>query len=307
MFRWSANALAGAMTGRLPPDVPIIPSGYTIVPADDPKRLIPRGVPVARLSEESVDGVGPDLKEIWLNQLTFKTDPDGTGCPYGAHVRRANPRSADLPLGTHGPVARLMRTLGFASRHPHDDLVASTRFHRILRRGREYIAEPGRGSAETQHIEERGLRFVCLNANIARQFEFIQISWLANAKFNGLDEDDPLVGNRAKLMTGAAVDTFTRPQDSGLPCRVHGLPQFVKVNGGAYFFMPGIAALRYIARCLRESACAGGPENTSLPFGSMCGVPFMVWRSRRNSQYMRRRARLWLPSGRCSAMQCHGV
>ena len=30
---------------------------------------------------------------------------------------------------------------------------------------------------------------------------------------------------------------------------------------------------------------------------------FMVWRKRRNSQYMRRRARFWLPSGRCSAIR----
>jgi hypothetical protein len=29
---------------------------------------------------------------------------------------------------------------------------------------------------------------------------------------------------------------------------VHGLPQFVTVRGGAYFFMPGLSALRYIAQ-----------------------------------------------------------
>jgi hypothetical protein len=30
--------------------------------------------------------------------------------------------------------------------------------------------------------------------------------------------------------------------------RYAGLPQFVHVHGGAYFFMPGLAALRYLAR-----------------------------------------------------------
>ena len=35
--------------------------------------------------------------------------------------------------------------------------------------------------------------------------------------------------------------------DDGLPCRLHGLPRFVTVHGGAYFFLPGLAALRYIA------------------------------------------------------------
>ena len=94
----------------------------------------------------------------------------------------------------------------------------------------------------------QGLRFICLNANISRQFEFVQASWLANPKFEGLDESDPLVGNRLPLSTGAPSDAFTRPQQSGLCRRSAALPQFVQVHGGAYFFMPGISALRYLAR-----------------------------------------------------------
>jgi deferrochelatase/peroxidase EfeB len=234
--------LAGAMTGRMPADVPVIPSGYSIIAADDPTWVLPPGSPVACLSEDNLDGIGPQLKDVWLNQFTFKNDLDGTACPYGAHIRRANPRNADLPEGTRGWIGRLIRALGFASTHPHDDVLASTRFHRILRRGREYVSD-GQGAAE-----ERGLRFVCLNANIARQFEFIQTSWLANPKFNGLNEDDPLVGNRAPLLGGEAVNTFTRPLDSGLPSRTFDLKQFVTVRGGGYFFMPGLSAMRFIAQ-----------------------------------------------------------
>jgi deferrochelatase/peroxidase EfeB len=238
------RALAAAMTGRMPADLPVIPDGYSIIEADDPERIIPRGGPVARLSQDNVEGVGPGLKDVWLNQFTFRNDPDGTACPYGAHIRRANPRNADLPEGTRGWIGRLIRTLGFARTHPHDDLLASTRFHRILRRGREYESEAqADGSAEDQ-----GLRFVCLNANIARQFEFVQTSWLANPKFNGLNEDDPLVGNRAPLFTGEAADSFTRRRDSGLSSRANHLEQFVTVRGGGYFFMPGLSALRFIAQ-----------------------------------------------------------
>lgn len=236
--------LAAAMTGRMPADLPVIPGGYSIIEADNPERIIPRGGPITRLSQDNVEGVGPSLKDVWLNQFTFRNDADGTACPYGAHIRRANPRNADLPEGTRGWIGRLMRTLGFARTHPHDDLLASTRFHRILRRGREYESEaqPG-GSAE-----DLGLRFVCLNANIARQFEFVQTSWLANPKFNGLNEDDPLVGNRAPLLAGEAADSFTRPRDSGLSFRANHLEQFVTVRGGGYFFMPGLSALRFIAQ-----------------------------------------------------------
>jgi hypothetical protein len=37
------------------------------------------------------------------------------------------------------------------------------------------------------------------------------------------------------------------PQAEGADRRVEGLPQFVTVLGGAYFFLPGIRALRYLA------------------------------------------------------------
>ena len=93
------------------------------------------------------------------------------------------------------------------------------------------------------------MRFVCLNANISRQFEFIQTAWLANPKFDGIDERDPLVGERGATGPGATVaNTFTQPQENGLNRRVTGLGDFVIVRGGAYFFMPGMSALRYISR-----------------------------------------------------------
>jgi hypothetical protein len=97
-------------------------------------------------------------------------------------------------------------------------------------------------------VVHQGLRFISLNANISRQFEFIQASWLVNPKFEGLDEGDPIVGNRLPLLSGRRSNTFTRPMPNGLCGRYAGLPQFVHVRGGAYFFMPGISALRYLAR-----------------------------------------------------------
>jgi Dyp-type peroxidase family len=219
------------------------------------------GDPIVPLSEGAVEGVaeeadeGKRIADLWRNQFTYDADPDGTACPFGAHIRRANPRNADLPAGTRGPISRLMRVLGFGGKRPRDDVIASTRFHRILRRGREYGEElmPERALKSERDEGKRGLRFICFNANIARQFEFIQTSWLANPKFDGANEGDPLIGNRVPLWAGAATDTFTRPQDSGVNCRIAGLHQFVTVHGGAYFFMPGISALRYLARAPRKS------------------------------------------------------
>jgi len=243
--REDRDKVAAATVGRPPLDIPIAPSDTHLVPNDKANRTIPPGDPIVPLSGDAIPGVGPDPEDIRRNQFTFHSDVDGTACPYGAHIRRANPRNADLPEGTRGVFARLIRILGYGRRNPHDDLIASTRFHRILRRGREYVLETDEGGNRSA---QRGLRFICLNANISRQFEFIQAAWLANPKFEGLDEGDPLVANRTPLSTSRPSDTFTRPQPSGLCRRSAALPQFVRVRGGAYFFMPGISALRYLAR-----------------------------------------------------------
>ncbi len=151
-------------------------------------------------------------------------DPDGFACPIGAHIRRSNPRdSLDPKPGTSASVSINHR-------------------HRILRRGRAY------GAGDSSVATTQGLYFVCLNSNLARQFEFIQHSWLNDPGFNLLDDAaDPLVGTR-----NGYGGTFTVPARP-IRRRYRELPQFVRVRGGAYFFLPGINALRFIAqRPLRD-------------------------------------------------------
>jgi Dyp-type peroxidase family len=151
-------------------------------------------------------------------------DADGLRCPLGAHVRRTNPRdSLDPDPGSQASVDVGNR-------------------HRLLRRGREY--GPLIGDDLTTVVDdgaERGLHFVCLCANIARQFEFVQHTWANNPKFDGLYEDpDPLVGPHDQSTC------FTIPRKP-VRTRFTGLPQFVTVVGGAYFFLPGIKAILYLA------------------------------------------------------------
>jgi Dyp-type peroxidase family len=158
-----------------------------------------------------------------------QADPDGLRCPLGAHIRRAHPRdSLDPEPGT-------------------ERSIAVDRRHRIVRRGRSYgpqatpeelFAAPA-GADE----QERGLHFISVNANISRQFEFLQQTWLNNPKFAGLyDDADVIVGRAAD--GGASFTVQGRP----VRRRLVDVPRFTAVRGGAYLFMPGLAALRYLAR-----------------------------------------------------------
>ncbi len=73
--------------------------------------------------------------------------------------------------------------------------------------------------------EDRGLRFICLNANITRQFEFVQNAWLARTKFDGLtEESDPLLGNREPIPGCPATDAFSIPKPGSVRRRLTKLP-----------------------------------------------------------------------------------
>lgn len=201
--------------------------------------MLPSSDPIAGLSQKSAA----------QNQFTFDTDPDGTRCPFGAHIRRANPRNPDLP-NSENYFSRILHTLGFGNAKYSDDVVASTRFHRMIRRGREYGSEltPEAALVDEEDPEERGIYFMCIVANILRQFEFVQNSWLMRTKFDALtEESDPLLGNRAVIPGCPVTNTFSIPQESPPGRRIFDMPQFVTVRGGAYFFLPSISTLRYLA------------------------------------------------------------
>ena len=203
------------------------------------------GSPLIESSDKARSGVNQKSQ----NNFNYDADPHGQKCPIGAHIRRANPRTVDYPSGVNNLFGRLMTEIGFKRRHPNDDLISSTRFHRILRRGRPYGPEikPEDATKPDAIVAERGLNFICLGANIARQFEFVQNAWMMSTKFAGLtDERDPLLGTRETLLNGQSSDGYTLPMKNTPAKCLKNLPQFVTTRGGAYFFMPGLAALRYL-------------------------------------------------------------
>ena len=56
-----------------------------------------------------------------------------------------------------------------------------------------------------------------------------------------------LLGNRRPGPGATPSDGFSMPQPDGPAGRLTAVPQFVTVTGGAYFFLPGIRALRFLA------------------------------------------------------------
>ncbi|MCG8311688.1 MAG: Dyp-type peroxidase [Pseudomonadales bacterium] len=147
------------------------------------------------------------------NDFDYIHDLKGTHCPIGSHVRRTNPRST-VHAGSQ------------------DGSLKVTNRHRIIRRGRIYKNQDG----------ETGLVFVCLNASINRQFEFIQSTWSNDPFFQGLTREvDPILGTQRKNAQGYSIPA--KPYRLKIPS----VPQWVTVKGGGYFFLPSLSALNVMA------------------------------------------------------------
>jgi len=176
----------------------------------------PSGAPLALVAERDDPVLARD--PMRNNDFTYANDLRGMSCPFGAHVRRLNPRS-----GLTGPNA------------------ASVHRHRLLRQGLPYGSRlPANANADDG--SERGAVMLLVNADIARQFEFVQKVWVNDGDFTGLgNEKDPIIGSND------GSGSFTIPRAGAPRRRLAGLPAFVSTRGGEYFFLPGVAALRSFA------------------------------------------------------------
>ena len=190
------------------------PEGGTPIDSAAPKPAIAATVPLAATFPGAAAGAAPVHKPVRPdNDFLFGAeDPEGLRCPYGAHIRRGNPRDSLDPGNA--------------------DQVSISNRHRIMRIGRHYTPAPG---------QNRGLFFMCLCADIERQFEFLQQTWLKSPSFHGLTcEKDPLLGDAQKGACG-----FTVPSPDG-PIALNPMPRFVTTRGGGYFFLPGRRLIEYL-------------------------------------------------------------
>jgi deferrochelatase/peroxidase EfeB len=168
------------------------------------------GAPLVLAPNKDDPALGADLQRT--NNFNYRTmDPHGYGCPVGSHIRRMNPR----------------------------DTGENMQRRRMIRRGGTY--GPPLPEGEPEDGVERGIAAFVGCASLVRQFEFAMNVWVNDPNFEGLEnERDPFVG------THDGTFDMTIPKRP-IRQKIKGLPAFTMVRGGAYFFLPGIRGLRYLA------------------------------------------------------------
>ena len=145
------------------------------------------------------------------NDFNYKEmDPHGYASPLGSHCRRMNPR----------------------------DTAANMNRRRMIRRGATY--GPPLPETAPEDGVERGIAAFVICASLIRQFEFAQNVWINDKNFHELvNERDPIIGTHDGTLE------FKIPKRP-IRKKITGVPAFTTVRGGAYFFLPGLKALRYL-------------------------------------------------------------
>ncbi|HLM01643.1 MAG TPA: hypothetical protein VK400_11360 [Pyrinomonadaceae bacterium] len=171
-------------------------------------------------------------------------NPDtGQGCPYAAHIRRANPRDDTSVSGNGAPGTGL-------------PLMANA--HRVLRRARPYgtAYDPTDPASKDK---QRGLIGLFIGADLQNQFEFLMNTWITQGGFTPNDNSqnqggyDPLFGpppGVASQNPGTAEFIYCtgNPENPSDYTTLPGLSQLIITKGALYVFLPSITALRYLAK-----------------------------------------------------------
>jgi len=168
------------------------------------------GAPLVLAPKSDDPTLGADMERT--NDFNYGVmDPHGYACPVGSHVRRMNPR----------------------------DTGHNMQRRKMIRRGGTYGPALPEGAPDDG--VERGIAAFVGCASLVRQFEFAMNVWANDPNFEELgNERDPFVGTQDGRFD---MTIPNRP----IKKKIKGLPAFTTVKGGAYFFLPGIKALRFLA------------------------------------------------------------
>ncbi len=160
-----------------------------------------------------------------LDEHGFKSDPQGTKCPFSAHIRRLRPRDS-LVVGS--PEGRV-----------------------VTRRGMPYGPGKKKGSSGS-----KGLAGLFLCADLEDQYEFILRAWANGDRFapDLRGTRDPFVGCPVNKLD-SSPDPVDTAHKLALSLRNH--KPLTTTVGSVYLFMPSLQGLAWLA--------AGGRTATPSP------------------------------------------
>ncbi|MEU9041330.1 MULTISPECIES: Dyp-type peroxidase [unclassified Kitasatospora] len=199
------------------------------------------------------------------NDFDFRDDPEGLVTPLWSHLRKTEPRAGLQESPDKDPF-------------PAKDLNG----RRIMRRGTPYgapfdPASEGPGGPD----DPRGLLFICYQADIQRQFEFIQADWMDQPNFPpnrdsggsvppGHANPRPVPGKDPVTQEAPDVDFESRDASGLITHTPVSFRQFVQTTGSVYAFMPSLSILRGL--CEGRLTPVGGQGATTQPGGNGQGT-----------------------------------
>lgn len=189
------------------------------------------GVPLSLAPDRAVDAVGaPSVADAGIQDFDYAPsaahpgrhdDALGLRCPVGAHIRRLNPRGAQV-MGQPHSRRLVRRAMPYGPEYDARD---------------PYLADDG---------IERGLVGYFLCGDLEQQFEFLQRVWVnQDIAAPGLrGTRDPLLGAHPPC-GGKFVIRTDDPRD---PIVLSDLPHWVATRGSLYCLLPGLRGLRHLAQ-----------------------------------------------------------
>ena len=228
------------------------PGGKELLAAKFTGRWRDNGAPLVSASDvqskqkfdEKFYAADAKTREDMLCNFTYDDDMSGAKCPFSAHIRRINPRASLQMIRDPGDTPGSLKI----STDAFDTPGALTNRRRIIRRGLPYGVVKDRSRNDGNH----GIVIMMLNADIARQFEFVQQEWINYGNdFKAGNDKEILLGNHGtdeRFPSKAVIQVD--PESQEVPYFLSKIPRLVETRGGDYFFVPSLTALRLIAKGL---------------------------------------------------------
>jgi Dyp-type peroxidase family len=169
------------------------------------------------------------------NDFDYSEDSKGSKCPFHAHTRIVNPRIDVTTAFAHS--VRLTRR-GI----PYDDIQPNGRFGKPDSMDIN-VTEDELDKTAKVTTKDVGLLFMCYQADIVRQFEFIQSTW---ANHGTVGSATRFVGQDGIIGQGKNAFQKVLPEQWGseAPANKITFGGHVTMRGGEYFFTPSLSFLR---------------------------------------------------------------